>query len=127
MKAQMILADAASAHPDGTISMLRAWINRIWGSTPPFLLRGALAIRIEGEIGDQGKHSFDLKCLDLDGQEALPKVEGEFEVPKGGGAASLVLNLQAAFKQPAKYLFVLRVDRVQLQEWPIEVCVRTPQ
>ncbi len=124
MMAQMILADAATAHPDGTISMLRAWINQVWGAAAPFPFRGALAIRIQGEIGDQGKHSFDLKCLDLDGQEVLPKLQGEFEVPKGGGAASFVLNIQAAFQKPAKYVFVLRVDRVQLQEWQIGVLQR---
>ncbi len=117
----MIVAEAATAHPDGTISILRAWINQLSGQAPPFVLRGALAIRIEGEIGDSGTHKFDLRCLNEDGRDVIPKLEGSFEVPQGGGVSAFVLNLQAPFQNAGKYLFVLRVDQVQLSEWPMTV------
>lgn len=121
MKAHIVLAEAATTHPDGTISMLRAGINQIRGEGPPFKLRAALAVRIQAELGDAGKHRFDLKCMNEDGAEALPTLEGEFEVAQGGGVSSFVLAMQVDFQAAGRFLFVLRVDRVQLDEWTITV------
>ena len=44
MKAKLILAEAATAHPDGTVSILRAGINKVVGSKPPFNLQATLIV-----------------------------------------------------------------------------------
>ncbi len=122
----MIVGEAATAHPDGTISILRAWINQFFGQAPPFPFRGAIIARIEAEIGDSGSHRFDLRCLNEDGGDVLPKLEGTFEVPPGGGSIAFVLNPQVQFAKTGKFLFVLRIDQVQLAEWPIRVAQIQP-
>src|SRR4051812_1524618 len=74
MKAKMLLAEAATGHPDGTISMLRAGINQVWVQQPPFGLHASLVSRIEAELGDAGTHQFDLRCMNDDGAEVMPKM-----------------------------------------------------
>ena len=114
MRAKMILAEAATGHPDGTISMLRAGITHVWVQSPPYGLQASLVSRIEAEMGDTGTHPFDLRCMNDDGAEVMPKMQGNFTVPQGGGVNNLILNFQTAFPKPGRYTFVLRVDNVQL-------------
>jgi len=80
MKAKLLLADAAVNHPDGTFSQLRGGIERIYvaPNKPPFL-KAALIARIEATVGEKGKHSFRLVCIDEDGSSVLPDLEGNFE------------------------------------------------
>lgn len=121
MKAHLTLAEAAAAHPDGTMSILRAGIDRVWAERPPYSLKAALVVRIQSEIGDAGKHRFDIKGLDQDGAGVLPALEGEFEVAKGGGTSAFILGMHVAFEKAGTYVFVLRVDNVQLDDWTVHV------
>ena len=114
MKAKLILAAAATGHPDGTISMLRAGITHVWGDKPPIPLQATLVVRIESELSDMGNHDFDIKCMDEDGQQALPPVKGQFAVPQGGGVNNLILGLAVAFQKHGRYVFFVRVDNVEL-------------
>ena len=125
MKARMTLAEAATGHPDGTLSMLRAGITHTWGQLPVGL-QAALAVRIEGEMGDAGPHEFDLRCMDTDGAEVMPQLKGQFEVPKGGGVMNFVLNFSMGFPQHGRYTFVLRVDNVQQDNWQIPIAENPP-
>jgi hypothetical protein len=52
--------------------------------------------------------------MNEDGAEVMPKMQGSFTVPQGGGVNNLILNFQTAFPKPGRYTFVLRVDNVQL-------------
>jgi hypothetical protein len=63
VKGHLILAESASSHPDGTISMLRAWITQTWGEALPIYCNGTLIARIETDIGDAGMHKFDVRCI----------------------------------------------------------------
>lgn len=122
MKAKMLLAEAATGHPDGTISMLRAGISHVWVQSPaPFGLQAALVSRIEADLGDTGGHQFDLRCMNDDGTEVMPRMQGQFAVPKGGGTNNLILNFTTAFPQAGRYTFVLRVDNVQLDQCSVQV------
>jgi len=56
-----------------------------------------------------------------DGAEAMPKMQGQFNVPQGGGVNNLILNFQTALPRPGRYTFVLRVDNVQLDVCAIQV------
>ena len=95
MKARLLLAEAATAHPDGTISMLRAGITNVWGDKPPVQLQASLVTRIESDPGDVGKHAVEIFLIDADGKEVMPKLSGEFEVyphghvPPGDGGIAL--------------------------------------
>ena len=117
----MILAEAATGHPDGTISMLRAGITHVWVQNPPYALQAALVSRIEAEMGDAGAHQFDLRCMNDDGAEVMPRMQGQFAVPQGGGANNLILNFTTAFPEAGRYTFVLRVDNVQLDQCSVQV------
>lgn len=121
MKAKMLLAEAATGHPDGTISMLRAGITHVWADSAPAALQGALVIRIEGNMGDKGLHRFDVLGMDEDGKEIVPRIAGQFEIPAGGGHASLVLNFGMAFPKLGNFTFIVRVDDVQQDQWAVHV------
>ena len=127
MKAKLILAAAATGHPDGTISMLRAGITHVWGDKPPIPLKATLVVRIESELSDMGNHDFDIKCMDEDGQQALPPLKGKFAVPQGGGVNNLILGLAVAFQKHGRYVFFVRVDNVELDSWTIAVGSRPPK
>jgi PAS domain S-box-containing protein len=75
--------------------------------------RGVLT-SVLGEAGAKGAHSFDLRCMDDDGKEVMPKMQGQFNAPQGGGTNNLILNFQTEFPSPGRFTFVLRVDNVQL-------------
>ena len=122
MKAKMILAEAATGHPDGTVSMLRAGITHVWTQpNPPFGIQAALVSRIEADIGDAGQHQFDLRCMNDDGAEVMPRLSGHFAVAAGGGANNVILNFNTPIPKHGRYTFVLRVDNVQLDQCTVQV------
>jgi hypothetical protein len=121
VKAVLILADAASGHPDHTFSMLRGGITelKVPKNQPP-LFRGALVVRITGERAEAGKHEFKIVCVDEDGSEVAPPLPGTMEVPPQGGNAHIVLNMQITFPKPGRYQFSIVVDRIELDSWVFE-------
>jgi hypothetical protein len=122
MKAKLLLSEAATGHPDGTISMLRAGITHVWTQpNPPYGLQAALVSRIEADLGDAGQHQFDLRCMNDDGAEVMPRLAGQFAVASGGGTNNLILNFNTVFPKPGRYTFVLRVDNVQLDQCSVQV------
>ncbi len=121
MRAKIALAEAATLHPDGTVSILRAFITNIRGSAPPYPFKGCLVVRIVGELNEIGKHDFELRCMDEDGGDVLPPLKGQFEVPKGGGVVGLILELRVAFKKTGRFMFSLRVDNVEADTYSVSV------
>jgi len=121
MKGMLILADAATFHPDGTTSMLRAGIDQVKAAAAPIFLRAALVARIEGELGERGRHELEISCINEDGQDQLPAVKGQFEVPPGGGKHTLVLAIQAKLNTFGLCQFNLLVDKVLLNSWNLRV------
>jgi hypothetical protein len=121
IRANMILSEAATSHPDGTISMLRSGINSVGGDNPPFLLDGSLVVRFEAELADEGSHKFDIRCMDEDGAPVLQPISGQFLVPKGGGVHALILGVNIAFPKAGIFAIYLRVDNHELDSWRINV------
>jgi hypothetical protein len=119
VKARLLLAEAATAHPDGTISMLRAGITNVWGEKAPVPLQASLVTRIEADPGDVGKHGVEIFLMDADGKEVMPKLSGEFEVARGGGHNNIILNFQVQFPSLALFQFVIRIDNVQYDVWTL--------
>lgn len=126
MKGQLILAEHATAHPDGTISMLRSGIDRIGTKQLPAKFQGTLIVRIAGDLADAGPHEMDLRCMDQDGKLQLPTVQGRFEIPQGGGVTNLLFGLEVAFPEAGKMGWYLRVDRTSLDDLPFTVSLELP-
>ena len=84
MKAQIIIAESASSHPDHTFSVLRGGINSMGSPSFPTVFEGAIVIRIGADPAESGRHSFRCILVDQDGGE-LSRFELSFEVPQGGG------------------------------------------
>lgn len=60
MRAVITLAEAATRHPDGTVSVLRAGINRVSGAHAPFILHAAqstpaMAIKSQHTVSGTGE------------------------------------------------------------------------
>lgn len=122
MKAFILLADAASAHPDGTFSLLRAGITDV--SVPkgqPLVFHGAFVARIVGTIGDAGSHSLAIRVTTEDGKPVAPDVQGQFTIPSGGGATQVVASFNMVMPAYGRYTFWLSVDRKEADSWEIRV------
>ena len=119
MKGSLLLAEFATAHQDGTVSLLRSGITHLWGATLPIEFQGMMVARIFPDIGDQGPHTFDLKVLDEDGVTLAPPVAGHFDVAKAGGTSNFILGMNMTFTKFGRFLFVLRVDNVQCDTWTL--------
>ena len=90
MKGKLTLAEAATAHPDGTISMLRSGINRLRGASLPIVFKGALVASVIAEASEQGPHELELSCIDEDGKDRMPTIKASFEAPRPGGTNNLI-------------------------------------
>ena len=115
------MAEHATGHPDNTFSMLRAGLNQITGAAPPFTLNATLVARIVTDLVDRGDHQFDVRCMDEDGADVLPTLEGQFTGPPQGGNINLILGLALGFPHPGRYVFCLRIDNVEVDRWNIAV------
>ncbi len=121
MKGKLILAEHATAHPDGTFSMLKAGIDRIQAAKIPAPFKATLVVRIEPEVADQGEHTFDIRCMDADGKQVLKAQKGQFQAPPGGGAINLILGMAGSFPAIGDFSFYLRIDNVEVDSWTVHV------
>ncbi len=122
MKVTLLLAEAATNHPDGTVSMLRAGIQRLWSAKLPASLSGSLVVRIETDLAEGGTdHEFTLRVLDEDGRDVIPKLPGKFSVPAGGGNINLVINFQCQFPSHGTFGFHVNLDRQLQDSWKLVV------
>ena len=119
MKVDLILAEAGTNHPDGTISLLRAGITNVWRETPPIPLTGVLAVRLETETGEGGNHSLEVTVRDEDGKSISPTLKAEFKAPDDMGRVNLLLGFQVAFPKFGKYEFMAAVDKIKYAHWLI--------
>ncbi len=116
-----MLAEAATAHPDGTISMLRAGITRIRGRKKPIIFRGCLVVGVEAEMSETGPHQVDVQCLDVDGKRVLPTLTAQMVVAAGGAKSYLILGLNVRFQEFGEYQFSVNVNRSELDTWSLKV------
>jgi hypothetical protein len=126
VKARLLLAEAATSHPDGTFSVLRAGVTNVWGDKPPVNLQASLVTRIDADLGDVGDHRIEIMCMDEDGKEVMPKLEGNFQVARGGGHNNILLNFGFGFPAFGLYTFVVRVDGSQYDTWTLKASQTPP-
>ena len=119
MKATIILADAASQHPDGTFSLLRGGISTV--TVPlgqPVFFHGAFIARVAAELSEAGPHSFEVKVINHDGKRVAPPIQGEFVVPDGGGGTQFIVHFNLALPDYGRYQFALLIDNQESDSWP---------
>jgi hypothetical protein len=64
--------------------------------------------------------------MDEDGKEVMPKLEGNFQVARGGGHNNILLNFGFGFPTFGLYSFVVRVDGVQYDTWTLRAAQTPP-
>ena len=111
MRGSLILAEAATAHPDGTISMLRAGITRVNAASMPIVFKGALVASIFAQPSEHGQHELELSCIDEDGSDRMPTIKASFGVPRAGGPNHLIIGFSKKFEAWGTYQFNLVIDR----------------
>ena len=119
MDAVLLLADAASQHPDGTFSVLRAGVDRVFGPTEPVQFRGALIARVKATLNEAGEHGFSLRCTDFDGAAVMPAIEGRFVSPPHGGGMQFIVNCALQLPRYGKYQFSLSIDGEEQDSWTL--------
>lgn len=124
MRATLILADAASGHPDGTFSLLRGGITQANVAKFPAPFRGALVIRVTAEPSEVGRHTFRILLLNYDGATLL-RMEGGFEVKADAIYVNVCLNVGVMLPAEGRYSFRVTVDNREEAEWPL-MAVPTP-
>lgn len=123
MEVTLLLADAARAHGDGTVSLLRGGIDRVVSDREDGIgFKASLVVRIRGDVGDAGPH---LACVQLisDGEprRIFHTPSQEFQFPDQGGAYMLVADLAIQFPRRGAYRFEALVDDEVRATWPISV------
>ena len=118
MEIKLLLAEAATMHPDGTFSALRAGIDRAWGPLP-VLVKGAIIIRFRAATSESGSHDWKLCVLDQDGGKAAPDLQGQFQVPDQGGTAHMIISFSLAFRAYGPHVFHFVADNLKQEEWPL--------
>ena len=121
MKAKLILAESATLHPDGTVSMLRAGITRLWSPEVPVVFRASLVVRIEAEAAERGKNEFEIHCINEDGKDQLSQIKGQFDSPKSGGDHQLIMAIQSKLSNFGLYQFNILINKVCLDSWNLIV------
>ena len=114
MKASIILADAVSANPDGTFSLLRGGIDRVRiPNGQPCVFRGGIVTRVTASTSEIGAHDFKIMCVDDDGVSVMPPLSGKFNIKEAGGAV-LAASLQMTFPKPGRYSFSVTINKQEL-------------
>jgi hypothetical protein len=120
MKGFIYLADAARQHPDGTVSLLRGFIDRVQAPrNQPITFHGSFVARMTGSLGEEGPHAFKVRILMEDGQTVVPDITGSFVIPQGGGAATAVVDFAFILPSYGRYSFVLLTDNHELDTWEV--------
>jgi hypothetical protein len=127
LKIVIMLADTGLVHPDGTFSMLRGGIDRLWSATQPIQLNAAALIRFRADPSEKGTHKWRLVVVDIDGRRVAPDLEGTFAVPEEGGSGNVMIRFNLSFPTPGHYSFRVSADDNLLDEWPVQVLEKPPK
>jgi len=113
MRAEMILAERADRHADGTVTIFKGGIARIQAPEFPLLFDASVVVFFRGDDGDGGSHELQVHRLDQDGKNLLPDLKAKFdmEIVDGFGVGNTIANLRALdIKTPGNYTFVADMD-----------------
>ena len=126
MKATLLLADAATANPDGTISLLRGFISKVnvpadhpAGAPIPF--QAALIARLEiDKPGDSGSSQVEVFLKSEEGTEIIPPLTMTAKTQSDKHNHVLVINAHVLLPKVGRYNFFLHWDGKEIGKWPFE-------
>ncbi len=122
MDANIFIAEHVSFHGDGTFSLLRGGIDQFRGDpgeqTP---VSGRLFVMIHADRHESGDHEFKLSVIDVDGNRVAPDIEGEFQVPDGGGRSKFQVPFRFGIDNPGTYEFGFAINGDIKSRWKFEI------
>lgn len=111
MISTLLLAEGAGRHADGTVSILRAGLNRATGPALPIALRAAIVLLFEThDPRDVGLHTFDVRCVAEDGRQLVAPISDQFGITGIPASHALVFPIAGRFVARGKVRWVLEVD-----------------
>jgi len=121
VKATLLLADAVTAHEDGTFTVLRGGINLTTGQGQgPFLFNGGMLVRLIFAKTELGRHDVMVTCVNDKGEACTDHFSRSVVVTEQRRVFSLCVAIMMAIPQVGRYKFVLSVDGRPVEEWPLE-------
>ncbi len=128
MKGEIIVADAVCLNQDGTFSLLRGGIDRVWPPAEgrPIIFTGGLVFRMVAGPTELGRHEFRILFVNEDGKPFAPEVSGNIEIGAPGGGV-LALNVQLVFPRPGKYVIAAHVDKQEVASYVLTALDAPPQ
>lgn len=121
MKVYAILAEYASYHTDGTFTVVRAGLDRIWNPTVPVQFTGVLVVRMNCEFTESGSHAFEIKVINSDGKEIMPRLSSQFNVPHGGGYFNVAFRFSTTFPEFGDYFFCVMINGQESERLRVNV------
>lgn len=128
MKGEIIVADAVSLNQDGTFSLLRGGIDRVWPPAEghPIIFRGGLVLRMVAGPTELGRHEFRILFVNEDGKPFAPEISGNVDIATPGGAV-MALNVQLMFPKPGRYVIAAHVDKQEVASYTLTALEAPPK
>ena len=120
-KGVLILAQTATANPNGTISILNGWVDRIGIPRLPVNVQASLVVRIVPSANELGDLDCEIRCLDENNAEFHPRAPGKVRIGTPGVGAAVVLPVNVPMKRFGRYAFALYVAGKKLDRADFEL------
>jgi hypothetical protein len=120
VEALVLLAEAATVHPDGTFSLLKGGIHRLHSHKFPVTFGGTMLLRLQCHPAESGEHKVVIRFMDEDGRDVASKMETQFCVPEGGGFFNWVIKMMINVPAEGRYSFDIVINRQLHKWWPLE-------
>lgn len=122
-----LLADAANMTPEGKLNILGEF-NIMWTSTFPATWPLMwLVLKLEATAAEGGSHMLTIKCIDDDGTQVGPTIDGELNMgkpfrPGMPHRGAVILGIRnAQFPKAGTYEFEILVDGHSIASVPLYV------
>ena len=122
MRTLMLIAEAATIHPDQTFSLLKGGINRFTvPASAACAIRCVVLTRMVAEPTERNvRHMFELHCITEDGKR-VSKMSGNFSFGAEQKIHNLLVETVLNLPGPGNYAFALTINNEERERWPFEV------
>ncbi|HXG60479.1 MAG TPA: hypothetical protein VNO22_03815 [Planctomycetota bacterium] len=129
MKGEIIVAEAVSLNQDGTFSLLRGGIDRVWPPAEgrPIVFRGGLVFRMVAGPTELRRHEFRILFVNEDGKPFAPEISGNVDFTTPGGAVMALGELQLIFPKPGRYVIAAHVDQQEIASYTLTALESPPK
>ena len=116
MRGHLIFAEAATPHPDGTISMLRVGLDRFRVRSVPVTIECFAVTRLTLTADDAGQHEVVLRMVDGNDKRVLQDSTTTFSAPAQDGRINIINRVRVAIERHGKFKVTLTVDGKELDQ-----------